>query len=356
MNKYTLIMAGGGGTRFWPLSRHNMPKQLLNLSGNDAMINETILRCKDIIPTERQFIVTNKNQAELMENILVEDFPRENILKEPLAKNTAPCILYAAMHIFEKHGDGVLCVFPSDHYITDVERFHSILNKAIRLAEAENIPVTLGIKPTFPSTAYGYIKRKTDIFEEHAYKLDRFVEKPLFEKAKEYFNSNEYYWNGGIFVWKVSLVIELFKRFLPRIYNQFKQMESKFTGSDADCLLAEIYPNLENISVDYGIMERLDEALVITSDFGWNDVGSWDALGAVFHADDNANIVKADFLCVDTKDCIVYGEKKLIAAVGIHDTVIVDTDDALLICSKHKAQDVKYIVDELKRRGKTELL
>lgn len=356
MNVYALIMAGGGGTRFWPLSRQSMPKQLLNLSGNDAMINETIKRCEPFIPLKHIFIVTNEEQAATMDNILMPQLPRENILKEPVARNTAPCILYAAMHIYEKYGDGILCVFPSDHYITNEEMFLQLLRSAAAISEDCDHVLTIGIKPTYPATGYGYIKRGPKKNQDNAYQLDRFVEKPNLEKAKEYVTSGLYYWNSGIFIWKVSVAIQLFKRFLPRIYRELSKMEGKFCAPQAQTLLKEIYPLLDNISVDYGIMERVDEAFVIPGDFGWNDVGSWDALGAVFPSDENGNIVKADFIGIGSKECIVYGEKKLIATVGVHNMVIVDTDDAILICDKQRAQDVKHVVDTLKAKGKMELL
>ncbi len=354
MKTYALIMAGGGGTRFWPLSRQNMPKQLLNLSGSDVMINETIKRFQEIISPSNTFIVTNKTQVDIMKDILLSEIPRENILSEPTARNTAPCILYSAMHIYEKYGDGIMCVFPSDHYITNNSEFKITLNKAINVAEETDSIVTIGIKPTFPATGYGYIK--SDEIVDNAYRIDRFIEKPNLDKAKEYFNSNNYYWNSGMFVWKVSVIIEAFKRFLPRIYNNLNKISGKYGTQEEIQLINEIYPNLDSISVDYGIMERTDNAFVIPGDFGWNDVGSWDALGAVFPADENGNIIKADHINIDTKECIIYGDKKLIATIGLNNIVVVDTEDAIMICDKNKTQDVKQIVDKLKLSGRKELL
>lgn len=354
MNTYAVIMAGGGGTRFWPLSRQNMPKQLLNLSGTDAMINETIKRFGDIILPENIYIVTNKSQADVMKNILLQQVPIKNILVEPAARNTSACILYAAMYIYEKLGDGVMCVFPSDHYIVDEENFQKTLLKAIDIAKNENSIVTIGIKPTFPSTGYGYIKSCDG--KDNIYKIDKFEEKPNIEKAKEYFRNGNYYWNSGMFIWKVSVIIEAFKRFLPRIYNSLSKVSKIFDTEDGKKLLDEIYPNLDSISVDYGIMERTDEALVIPANFGWNDVGSWDALGAIFPSDEDGNIIKADYIGIDTKQCIIYGNKKLIATVGLKDLIIVDTDDAVMVCNKNNAQDVKQIVDRLKKSNRKELL
>ena len=356
MNKYMLIMAGGSGTRFWPLSRRNSPKQFLNLSGNDAMINETIKRCQELIPPEHTYIVTNKQQADALEKILLPIIPKENILVEPVGRNTAPCILYAAMHIQEKHGDGVLCVFPSDHVISEGERFLAVLDKAINVAGTENKVVTLGIKPVFPSTGYGYIKRGKNTVDSDVFELERFVEKPNAERAREYIESGNYYWNSGMFIWNVSLAIELNKRFLPRLYRSFQEVLGKLTKPEGQELLANLFPRLESISVDYGIMERVDDALVIPGDFGWSDVGSWDSLGSVLPMDAQGNIVKANHLGVDTKECIVYGTDKLIATVGLYNTVIVETPDAILVCAKEKSHDVKFIVDQLNERGMSGLL
>lgn len=349
---YAVIMAGGGGTRFWPLSRHNMPKQLLNLSGSDAMINETIKRFDSIISSDNTYIVTNRAQTDVMKDILLSEIPKSNILSEPAARNTAPCILYAAMYIYQLYGDGIMCVFPSDHHITDENGFKNVLSRAIQIADDTDTIVTIGIKPTFASTGYGYIKR--DIPVEDAYRIDRFVEKPNLEKAKKYYQSGDYYWNSGMFVWKISVIIEAFKRFLPRIYNSLNKI--KFDSAESADMLEKLYPNLDSISVDYGIMERTDEAIVIPGDFGWNDVGSWDALGAIFPSDEYGNIIKADHIGVDTKECIVYGDKKLIATVGLKNIVVVDTDDAVMICDKSKAQNVKQIVDKLKESGREEFL
>lgn len=356
MRRFAVIMAGGGGTRFWPLSRHNMPKQLLNLSGNDAMINETIKRFEGVISYQDSFVVTSKSQKVVLNSIMISDVPRDNILSEPIARNTAPCILYAAMHIFERYGDGIMCVFPSDHHIANTNDFRRVLENAISAAEESNNLVTIGIKPVFPATGYGYIKCDSKLNKFNAYIVNHFVEKPDLEKAKDYLKSGGYYWNSGMFIWKVSVIIDAFRRFLPRVYRSFQKMEGRFGTKDETKILDEIYLELDNISVDYGILERTDEVIVIPGYFDWNDVGSWDALGNAFPSDDNGNIIKANHIGLDTKGCIIYGNSKLIATVGLENTVIVDTEDALLICPKEKAQDVKRIVDLLKETGKTNLI
>ncbi len=346
MNRYGVVMAGGQGTRFWPLSRKSTPKQVLNISGNDVMINETIKRCKGVIPFENAYVITNKLQENRIKDVLLEVVPRENVLVEPAARNTAPCILYTALTLFNKYGDGIMSVFPADHYISDGKEFREVLESAILLAEQTDQLITIGIRPTFPSTGYGYIGFDDASCQQEAFAVLEFVEKPNFDTASMYLDSGQYLWNSGIFVWKISVIIENFKRFLPRIYECIKD----------SVRLDECYPKLQNISIDYGIMERSNEVLVIPADFGWNDVGSWDALGTIFPPDKNGNIVKADFLGIDTQNSIIYGNEKLITTVGLEDMIIVNTKDALLICPKSRAQEVKNIVSKLKEKDRTEYL
>ncbi|MCL6590477.1 MAG: mannose-1-phosphate guanylyltransferase [Firmicutes bacterium] len=358
MDLITVILAGGGGTRFWPLSRQNKPKQLLNLSGNDIMLNDTILRYESVIPLQNTVIVTNQMQAELINKILLEQVPRENVLKEPAARNTAACILYAALFIKKKYQEAVMTVLPSDHYFTDVEGFRNILKKACDLARQTDKLITIGIKPAFPATGYGYIhfnKENQDPLSR-AYEVTNFVEKPTFEKAKEFVDSGNYLWNSGMFAWKVSVILDNYRRYLPRLYKNMMEIYDYLgTGQEAE-LLNRIYGNLQNISIDYGILERSDEVLVIPGDFGWNDVGSWDALGAIFPSDNNGNIVKANHLGIDTKNSIIYGNDQLIATIGIENLIVAVTGDAILICPKNKAQNVKDLVELLKERGLQEFI
>lgn len=364
MNRYAVILAGGGGTRFWPLSRQNAPKQLLNLSGNDIMINETIARLEGIIPHENTFIVTGKNQAGPLKELILEQIPQENILLEPAGRNTAPCILYSAMKLNSRYGDGIMCILPSDHYIENVEEMKRVLDRGMNLASERDCLITIGIKPTYPATGYGYIQYSRENRDEISYRVDDFVEKPNYKVAQEYIKSGQYLWNSGIFIWKVSTIIESFKRFLPKLYDRMKEiiesMETSKTPCETLCkpdtVLERLYPQLQSISIDYGILERSDNVLVIPADFGWNDVGSWDALGAIFKPDADGNIIKADHIGIDTKNSIIYGNGKNISTIGLDGMIIVNTDDALLICPKDRAQEVKNIVDKLKENEKLNLL
>ena len=357
MKIYNVIMAGGGGTRFWPLSRQAHPKQLLNLSGEDALINETIKRINSLTDKENLFIVTNEKQIDLLKDTVGDMCEHANVLPEPSARNTAAAIGYAAFNIMKKHGDGVMCVYPADHYIKNEVEFINILNKAIKVADESEKLVTIGIAPTFPSTGYGYINFDKDTeYNNIAYDVVEFVEKPNYEKAKSYVQSGKYVWNSGMFVWKVSKILGDFKRYLPKVYDKLEKL-SEFIGTDKEeKILQEIYPTIPSISIDYGIMERSNDVVVVPGDFGWNDVGSWDVLGAIYPTDENGNICRGETIEIDTKDCIVYSEDKLIATVGIKDLIVVSTDDAVMVCKKDKAQDVKQIVDKLKEKNNANYL
>lgn len=358
MNRFAVILAGGGGTRFWPLSRQNAPKQLLNLSGNDVMINETIARLDGLISINNTYIVTGKNQFQPLKELVIKDIPKENILLEPVGRNTAPCVLYAAMSLQRNYGDGVMCILPSDHYIENVDEMKRILDSSMNIAAERDCLITIGIKPTFPSTGYGYIKHLKNQNEGIAYKVEDFVEKPNHKVAQEYIKTGQYLWNSGMFVWKTSAIIDSFKRFLPKIYDKMIEIIETpcETLDEQDRVLDRLYPMLQSISIDYGILERSDNVLVIPGDFGWNDVGSWDALGAIFKPDSEGNIIKADHIGIDTKNSIVYGNGKLISTIGLEGMIVVNTDDALLICPKNRAQEVKNIVEKLKTNNKDQLL
>ncbi len=352
---YAVIMAGGGGTRFWPLSRQTMPKQLLNLSGKETMVNETIDRIANVIPKENIFIVTNHVQWKPMADVTAGRIDPKKILSEPDARNTAACIGYAAMEIIKKYGDGVMCIFPADHYIKDEKGFADILKKAISVAEKEDQLVTIGITPTFPSTGYGYIKFDKNE-DATAKKVEKFVEKPSLDVAKEYVASGNYAWNSGMFVWRASVILEKFKGLLPEVYSCIEKIGVSMGTSDEEKVINEVYPTIPKISVDYGIMEKADNVVVIDGEFGWNDVGSWDTLGVMYTEDEAGNIQKGDNILVDTKNSVIFSNKRLIATVGLDNVVVVETDDAILVCDKNKAQDVKKIVDILKEKGMEQYL
>lgn len=355
MNKFGVIMAGGGGTRFWPLSRKDLPKQFLNLTGTDLMVNETIDRLTSSVKKENIFVVTNAAQADLMYTSTEGRVQKNHILAEPAARNTAACIGYAAMEIVQKYGDGIMCIFPSDHYIKDQESYEAVIEKAIRIAEETDELITIGIKPTFAATGYGYIKYTRKENSEY-FKTEDFVEKPDVRTAKEYLLDGSYLWNSGMFIWKASTILMHFEVLLPDVYACIKEIGDAMNTPREREVINRVYPVIPKISIDYGIMERSKDVLVLEGDFGWNDVGSWDALQSLYEADENGNIIYGEQIHIETKNCISYAKSKLIAAIGVEDLIIVEADDAILVCHKDKAQDVKKIVEGLNEQGMSEYL
>lgn len=354
MKVFGVVMAGGGGTRFWPLSRGETPKQLLNLSGKDVMVNETIARLTRVAAAEDVYIVTNRTQAEKMASVTAGRIPPANILREPAARNTAACIGYAAMRLKTLCGDGVMIVTPSDAYIRDEAEYARILQTAVSAAEGEDALVTVGITPTFPATGYGYIH-----FEREGgavKKVRKFVEKPDLATAERYVKSGEYVWNSGVFVWKASVILEKFRTLLPELYAGLEKIAAAIGTPREGDVLNEVYPDLPSVSVDYGIMERSGDILVVPGEFGWNDVGSWDMMNVLHPEDENGNIALGDALLVDSKNTTVYSGGRLVAVVGAEGLVVVETPDAVMVCPKERAQDVKQLVDALKERKRTDVL
>lgn len=355
MKIYGVIMAGGGGTRFWPLSRKSTPKQFLNLSGKDCMVNEAIDRLAQIVKYEDIFVVTNQSQAEMMQKVTDGRISRTHILAEPAARNTSACIGYAAMEIIKKYGDGIMVITPSDAYIRNNEKFASVLQNAVSAAEQEDALVTVGIEPTFPSTGYGYIKFE-DTEGSVEKKVCEFKEKPDLETAKDYLADGQYVWNSGMFVWKASTILNEFKKYLPDIYEQLQEIGNSMRTKLEQEVIERIYPELQSISIDYGIMEKAENVLVVPGEFGWSDVGSWDMMGTLHNADGNGNVSVGDTLLIDTENTIAYSKERLIAALGVKNLILVETPDALLVCDKQRAQDVKGIVDILRKQGREDLL
>lgn len=354
MDKYGIIMAGGGGERFWPLSRRERPKQLLNLSGKEVMVNEAIDRLSRVCAQKNILVVTNAHQAENMQRVTAKRLRPEQILSEPAARNTVACIGFAAIRIRKKYGDGVMVITPSDAYIKDNDAFSEVLDLAIDAAEKSDNLVTVGIKPTFPATGYGYIRFEKS--ENPVKQVLRFVEKPTLKLAKKYLSSGEYVWNSGMFVWKASVILQKYKKYIPDVYEILMHIGEALGTEEEKSVLNELYPRIRSVSVDYAVMEKTKNILVVPGDFGWSDVGSWDMLSALYGQDANGNVVASDFLGEDSHGCIVYSKSRLIAAVGLDNLIIVDTPDAVLVCDKQRAQDVKKIVEELRTQGREELL
>ena len=358
MNHYGVIMAGGGGTRFWPLSRQKTPKQLLNLSGKDLMVNEAVERMATVIGKSNIFIVTADVQAPAMITATQgKVFPR-NILAEPAARNTAACIGYAAMEILRKYGDGVMIITPADHYIEDVPALTEIFKTAILTAEEQDKLVTIGLKPTFPSTGFGYIKYAPET-DGTVKSVIEFREKPDEDTAKKYVESGRYAWNSGMFIWKASLILEKLEEYVPDIYKDLVTIGDAMNTPKEQEVLHEVYPNIRKISIDYAVMEpsaAKGDVLVIPGDCGWNDVGSWDMMDILHNPDQDNNILLGDVVAVDVKDAVIYSSTRTVTAVDVENIVIVETPDAIMVCRKDKAQEVKKIVDALNGAGRKELL
>ncbi|MBO5953725.1 MAG: mannose-1-phosphate guanylyltransferase [Oscillospiraceae bacterium] len=357
MKKYGVIMAGGGGTRFWPLSRQKTPKQFLNLTGKEKMVNEAIDRLAYTVDKADIFVVTNATQSEMMRQTTTGRVQPNHILAEPSAQNTAACVGYTAMEILRKYGDGIMIVTPSDAYIKDTPAFTRVLSQAVEAAQTQDKLVTIGITPTFAATGYGYIK-----FENAgsgAMPVLEFKEKPDEETARAYLATGQYAWNSGMFIWKASTILKLFQALIPDIYALLEKIGDAMGTPEEKAVTEAVYPKIRKISVDYAIMEpsaAAGDVLVVAGEFGWNDVGSWDMMGALYDPDARGNLAIGDVLAMDTSDSVLYSSGKLIAAVGVDNLIVVETPDAVLVCPKDRAQDVKLVVDALRDAGRNELL
>jgi mannose-1-phosphate guanylyltransferase len=356
LTKTVLIMAGGRGTRFWPRSRKSLPKQFLSLTGDgETMIQLTVERLLPIIRMEDIYISTNEDYRELVKEQL-PGIPEENILCEPVGRNTAPCIGLGAIHIAQKYDDAVMIVLPSDHQIRMPDIFRNTLQDASEIAEDGNSIVTIGITPNYPETGYGYIKYIPDSRKNSAFAVDRFVEKPNIEKAREYLKSGQYLWNAGQFVWKVSTILDDLKKYMPDTYEKLMTIRAAIGTDDYNAVLQKEFRAMQSQSIDYGVLEKADSIFVIPGSFGWDDVGSWLAVGRLQKEDADGSIVAGDVITVNSKNCIIQGEGKLIAAVGLENIIVVDTKDAILICDKEHAGEIKTVMAQLEENGRTELL
>ncbi|MCS7464256.1 mannose-1-phosphate guanylyltransferase/mannose-6-phosphate isomerase [Paenibacillus doosanensis] len=346
-----VIMAGGKGERFWPKSRTHLPKQFLNISGSKSMIQQTIARLEKLIDITHIFIVTNELYAELI-RAQIPNLPADNIIIEPIGRNTAPCVGLASLIIEEKFPDSTMVVLPSDHIIENDEGFIKILRTAVEVAREKDNLVTLGIQPTYPETGYGYIESTKQIQKVNdldVHKVNKFVEKPDLETAQSYLDSGNFFWNSGIFIWKTDVIRNYIKQLMPDMHDVLETLKKAFqTDTDRNQLIRNEFYKMPDQSIDYGIMEKVSNIYVIPCVFGWDDVGSWTALDRINDRDENGNVIKGNILNLDTKRCIIESNGKLIATLGIEDLIIVDTEDVTLICTKDKAQEVKLLLKELR--------
>lgn len=348
MKKTALIMAGGRGERFWPRSRKKLPKQFLSLTGDGrTMIQLTVERILSIVDMEDIYISTNKDYKALVKEQL-PDIPEENILCEPVGRNTAPCIGLGAVHIAHKYEDALMMVLPSDHLIKYTSMFVNVLEDACQIAEQGKNLVTIGITPDYPETGYGYIKFNPSVCNGRAFGVERFVEKPPIETAKEYLESEEYLWNSGMFVWKVSSILDNMQQHMKEIYEGLLRIQETIGTSEEEIVLNREFEAFTSESIDYGVMEKAKDIYTLPGTFGWDDVGSWLAVERIQKTNEFGNVANGNIITINSKNCIIEGTEKLIAAVGLENLIVVDSEDAILICEKNSAGDIKKVLENLK--------
>ena len=351
-NLYAVIIAGGRGKRFWPLSREARPKQLIALDGKEAFLRKTIDRILPLVPAERIYIVTAESHSAPVFEML-PDIPRENVIVEPVGRNTAPAIALPAAILKEKNRDAVMAVFPADHVIGKENLFIEDVKRAAKLADSKNLMLTFGARPSTPETGYGYIE-VGDKIEGAVFRVASFKEKPNRKKAKFFLDSGKYLWNCGMFVFGADLFLQKVKECLPDLHASLgKYMEGEKGGER----LKEYYDSVESVSIDHGVMEKSSGSLgVMAASFQWNDIGSWSAVDDIWEADDSGNRkIGCEVVSIASQSNTVYS-KKLVALLGVEDLIIVETEDALLICNKSRSQEIKYLVDEIDRLGYKEYL
>lgn len=353
MNKhyYVVIMAGGIGSRFWPMSRQNYPKQFLDiLNTGKTLIQWTYDRFASFIPKQNIFVVTSHEYADIVREQLPA-LPTANILGEPSRKNTAPCIAYISFKLQQADPKASLIVAPADHLILDTKGFTKVCLEALSFVNKHNAFITLGIKPTYPNTGYGYIQHDQHAVTDNVYKVKTFTEKPNLELAQTFLASGDFLWNAGIFIWDVKNIILAFEKHMPEMYDVFAADKDKFNTPAEKEALDHIYPLCTNISIDFGIMEKADNVYVIPSSFGWSDLGTWNSAYENLEKDYLENAVAGDnVFVIDATRCMVHAHnEKLVVLQGMDDFIVVDTDDVLLICRRNKEQEIKEYVAEVKR-------
>ncbi len=362
MNDYAIIMAGGIGTRFWPKGRAKLPKQFLKIgSDSDTMIQKTVKRLDGMIHHTKIFIVTNINYKALVKKQLPH-IPEENIICEPFGKNTAPCIALACLYIKQFNPEAGVFVIPSDHIVNNVKDYQNVVKSGLSFVKENGGIVTLGISPTKPETGYGYIQFDSDIstevspagnsdYSDTVYKVKTFAEKPTLEVAKAFLESGDFLWNSGMFIFRIDTMMEEFKNNLPEINAEMIALEEKLYDKEFPKLLEEAYSQIKGISIDYGIMEKSSQVYTIRSYFDWSDVGSWDEIYNMKQKDENGNLSQGMSVLINSKNCMVLNDQRITAVVGCEDLLIIDTDNGLLVCKRGDSQNVKEVVDYLRRKG-----
>jgi mannose-1-phosphate guanylyltransferase len=355
---YAVIMAGGGGTRLWPLSRKSCPKQMLQLFNGKSLFEIALERLHGFFDANHIYVVTVKDQVEVLGS-LAPELPRENFLIEPMPRGTAAVVAMAAACIKKIDPDGIIAILTADHFIQNIDVFHESLSAAYEMAKT-NVLVTLGIQPTFPATGYGYIENGEQVNKfEHvkAFKVNAYIEKPSEARAIEFITNGKFSWNSGMFIWKVDVILEEIKRYMPSLFETIQQLTPLLTVDHSAKKFIDLWSAIKPQTIDYGIMEKSDRVVVLpASNLGWNDVGSWDSLFEVLTPDQNGNIViSAQNIGIDIHNSLIYSTSKnrLVVTIGYNNMIIVDTPDALLICPRGESQKIKDVVQYLKDKNYT---
>jgi mannose-1-phosphate guanylyltransferase len=354
---FATIMAGGVGTRLWPLSRQARPKQALQLIGGRTMFQHAVDRLLPLFPPGRILVITGRQHGAVLRPQTPE-LPDANFVLEPVGRDSGPAVGLAALHLERRDPEAVMAMVTADHYIVKTEKFRAALAAAEKAARAGTI-VTLGIKPEYPATGYGYVRRGESLghFDDfEVFHAKGFTEKPDADTASAYLKSDSYSWNSGMFIWRVDRVLAEFQRQRPKIYEQLMTIGDALGTPDEEKVLAKVWPQIEKISIDYAIMEGAADVAVIPVEIGWSDVGSWASLLDIVAGDDKGNVVNGEHLGVDTARTLIRSQGRLVVTIGLEDMIVVDTEDALLVCPKDRAQDVKAIVDRLTGEGRNDLL
>ncbi len=359
MKIFVVLMAGGVGTRFWPRSRARTPKQVLDIVDHETMMKATYKRLKGLVEPERIFVVTNQDQMPVIRK-QIPKLSEQNFIIEPMGRNTAPCIGLAATMVQQIDADGIMVVLPADHLITDTSEFKRVIRHAAKYAWESDGLVTLGINPTHPATGYGYIQRGEEVskLDDHGvYKVKTFAEKPNLETALRFLESGDFYWNSGMFIWKVSSILKEIEVKLPELHEGLLQIKSQLNKKNFNSVLEDVYRRIRGISIDYGVMQTAQNVFVIPTVMGWSDVGSWEVVYEISEKDNNKNSGNCkEIQALDSGENYIYAPKKMVGLVGVKNLVIVDTGDALLVCRKNHSQDVKELVEQLKKNGLDEYL
>ncbi len=347
MKEFAVIMAGGIGSRFWPRSKERTPKQLLKIFGSNTMIQDTVARLNGVIANEDIFIITNKIQREEIIKQLPY-IPACNIIEEPFGRNTAACIGLASVIIEKKSSDGVTVVLPADHIIKDVEDFQKVISNAVKFAYESKGLLTIGIKPTRPETGYGYIQINEKEFSKNIYKVLTFAEKPNYATAVRFIESGDFFWNSGMFIWRVDTILDEIKNHMPELYEGLEKIRKDINTPNYESTVSSVYGLLHNISIDYGIMEKSSKVFLTKGEFQWSDVGSWEEVYQLSEKNGDGNSYLGNVYAEKTVDSYIYSPEKFTAVIGVDNLIVINTKDALLVCRRDQSQAVKKVVDYLK--------